>query len=194
MDIYHIKHKEYHLLEELKNSNDDYFYAKCECKGNIYILRKYNTEFVGAIDEQKKLNKYGINIPKLIAVDKKQMITIEESIDGKTCFEELLDNDLDDKHFELLFVMYRFCRFSKINLDYNPKNFILKDKKLYYTGRHFWPLKKEKNLENEGIRYWLYTNEFANYLQELSINVDFKRVLPEEVANKKIVLLCVTYW
>lgn len=194
MEITINKRHIYELKDDFVDSKDDYTFAHCTRKNKEFLIRKYYHDFSTALDENKKIKKYGVNIPKVIEIDKKQNIIVEEVVKGENCFDILMEKDISDKCFEQLFVLYRFCRFSKINVDYNPKNFFFDGKKICYIGRHYWTYKKERNFENYGIRYWLYTNEFANYIASFKINVDMKRVLTEEVANKQIVLLCVTYW
>jgi hypothetical protein len=194
MEITINKRHIYELDGEFADSKDDYMFVKAKRNNKTFLIRKYYTNFSDAIDEQNKLKKFGINIPRIIEIDKKANIVVEEIPSGDNCFDILLNKDIEEKCFVQLFVMYRFCRFSEINIDYNPKNFVFDGKKIVYIGRHFWKMDKKRNLENYGIRYWLYTNEFVDYIDSLGIKPDSNRILPEEVANKQIVLLCVAYW
>ena len=146
------------------------------------------------MNDYKRLAKAGINVPRIIANDKKEHLVVKEYIGGPTVLDELIINDLSDHYFEELFLAYRFCRFSKINLNYLPENFSMKNGKLFYVSNDVADYSPQRNLENWGIRYWIYTAEFSQYLKEKKMNVNPKRILKEEVANKKIVLLSVTYW
>ncbi|MFA5283705.1 MAG: hypothetical protein WC366_04295 [Bacilli bacterium] len=163
-------------------------------KGREYLLVRYFKNYDFAMNDYKRLAKAGINVPRIIANDKKEHLVVKEYIGGPTVLDELIINDLSDHYFEELFLAYRFCRFSKINLNYLPENFSMKNGKLFYVSNDVADYSPQRNLENWGIRYWIYTAEFSQYLKEKKMNVNPKRILKEEVANKKIVLLSVTYW
>lgn len=188
-----IKRKKYEvgkLFSQTDESITHFVYSK----GREYLFIKYLKNYDLVMDDYKRLSKAGINVPRIIANDKKEHLVVKEYINGTTVLDELLNHDLPDHYFEELFTAYRFCRFSKINLNYLPENFVIQNGKLFYISNDVANYIPQRNLENWGIRYWLYTAEFAQYLKEKGIDVNAKRVLKEEVANKKIVLLSVTYW
>ena len=52
----------------------------------------------------------------------------------------------------------------KINFDYFPTNFIVKDGLIYYIDFECNNYMEEWNFENWGIKYWSRTKEFEEYL------------------------------
>ncbi len=193
MEEIKVKRKVFTIVDKFSEDENCVTYVATN-KGKKFLFSRYFQNFEAVVDDYKKLSKSGINIIKIVLIDKKEKIIVRDFIDGKTVFDELLISDLPEKYFEQLFLMYRFCRFSKININYLPDNFIMYRNQLVYISHEIGDYNKVRNLENWGIRYWFYTKEFAQYLRVKEMKVDEKRILQEEVANKNIVLLSVTYW
>lgn len=190
-----IKRYEY-ILENLLFEDENMKLYLARRKDRLLSFREYLNEstYLSDLDKYRRLQKAGINVPKLIGFDRQLLILIFERFFEPTALEVLEKEDLKEIYFRQLFSIYRFCRFSQIEINYFPHNFILKGMTLYYIGDDIFEADPKINLENYGLRYWIYSEEASKLLDEKGYNVDPKRILSEEETNKQIVLLSVTYW
>ena len=190
-----IKRYEYEICERLLQTGDmDLFIARR--KDRVFSYREYQSEKVYHEDlaKYKRMQKAGINVPKLIAHDRQLLVLIFERFQEPTALNVLANEDLKEIYFKQLFTIYRFCRFSKVEISYLPHNFILKGTTLYYIGEDISDSDPKRNLENYGLRYWIYSKEATELLAQKGLPIESKRLLSEEETNKRIVLLSVTYW
>lgn len=187
--------KEYQIISLLKEDEFHKSY-KCERNGKLYFVKVFldAPSFQADASNHKILKKYGINIPKLIKSNKKDLTNTYQFIDGDNVLQVIARQELDEIYYEQLFHIYRFARFSKIELDYHPENYVLYNNELYYLSHNFIPQNQEKNLENFGIYFWFYSDELAQYLKENNLPVDKKRILSKGEVNKKIVLTSIMKW
>lgn len=195
MPSIHVKRKQYEIIKTLLEDETHSTYLTKKDDKN-YIVKSYVTfnVFSYAIEQHKKLKKCGIKSPKLLKVDKVRLTILFEYIEGEDMLSVLSKQDISDEVFDKLFIMYRFARFSKIDLNYLPENYVFYKNELYYMSTEIGPQMTNKNLENYGIRYWVYTFECGEHLEEKGYVVDKSRLLPRAVANKKIVLLSIMRW
>lgn len=190
-----IKRYEYEIGERIVHSGDmDIFIARR--KDRLFSFREYTSEktYHDDLAKYKRIQKVGVNVPKLIAHDRQLLVLIFERFQESNALEVLAKEDLKEIYFKQLFTIYRFCRFSKVEINYLPQFYILKGQTLYYIGEDIIDSDPKRNLENFGLRYWIYSKEAADLLKEKGFVVDSKRLICEEEANKRIVLLSVTYW
>ena len=190
-----IRRREY-LIEKTVKVVDSHSTFLGQYKGKVYFVKTFVNldEFNNELASYKKLKKMGISCPKLLRKDKKTLNIAFQYVDAKNMADVLSEGDIPDKCFQELFNIYRFARFSKIELNYLPEYFILENGKLYYTSYEVFPMNKEKNLENYGLRFWLYGDECAKHLNDLGLPVDKNRILAKGELNKKIVLLAIMKW
>ncbi len=57
---------------------------------------------------------------------------------------------------------------AHMNIDYFLTNFVVQNGEIYYIDFEYNEYKKEWNFENWGIKYWLKTSEFLQYVKEHS--------------------------
>lgn len=190
-----VKRKSFEIMSTLLEDETHSTYL-AQRKGKKYIVKSYVTYnvFSYIIEQHKKLKKCGIKTPKLLKVDKVRLTILFEYVEGENMLDKLSKEDIPETIFDKLFVMYRFARFSKIDLNYMPENFVFYNNELYYMSTELNPQMSDKNLENYGIRYWVYTFECGEHLEEKGYKVDKSRLLSRAVANKKIVLLTIMRW
>ena len=60
--------------------------------------------------------------------------------------------------------MYHLAKNEKLNIDYFPSNFILRDIQLFYIDYECNPYSPEWDLPNWGIYYWANSKGFREYL------------------------------
>ena len=190
-----IAKKEYDIVSILKEGEFSISY-KCSHKGKMFFIKVFKDEssFKAELLNHKMLKKYGIRVPKLIKVLKNDLTLIYQFIEGENVLEVIAKQELDEIYFSELFEQYRFARFSKIELNYLPQNYVLYKNQLYYLSKEFIPQNKDKNLENYGICYWFYSEQLVELLKEQNIPIDKKRLLNKGEVNKKIVLTSIMKW
>lgn len=193
METKNIKRVEYTILNSLYKDNDVSIFL-AENKGKKYAIYFFKNGFEETISKLKKIQKCGIAIPKIIANDKIEKILVREYFEEPNAFEVISKGELPEIYYKELFSIYRFCRFSKINLNYLPENFVLRGNKLYYLSDEIKDYEVKFNLENWGIYYWLYGEVLVNRLKANGYQIDKTRILSVPEENKKIVLMSVTYW
>ena len=191
MESIRIKNKSYEVIKEIDSgvflvSNND----------KKFVLRRFESlpSLLREIDRRKKLKKYGINIPKTIKVFKKDLCLLIEFISEETMLDVLLKGDIPDECFKELFNIYRFCRFSKVDINYYPEYFAMKKGRMYYLALDLEKSSEDRNLENYGIYYWVYSPQCVEHLKELNLEIDKSRKLTQPEANKKIVLISIMHW
>jgi len=195
METRNIKRCEYEIGDVLSRV-DGLVILLAKYRDRFFSFRQYANEdlYLADLAKYKRIQRAGINVPKLITHDREKKVLIFERFEEKKALDVLSVEDLKEIYFKQLFNIYRFCRFSKIEIDYMPENYILKGTTLYYIGEEIIDANPKRNLENYGLRYWIYSKEAADHLREKGFAIDAKRIISEEEANKRIVLLSVTYW
>ena len=190
-----VKRYEYELLENtFHNDYLDVFIARR--KDRHYSFREYRSAdlYRDELAKYKKIQKIGVNVQKLIAHDKRALILIFERFHEPSALEILSKQELPELYYKLLFTIYRLCRFAKVEINYLPENFILKGTTLYYIGEEIFEPDPRHNLENFGLRYWMYSKEATTLLSKKGYSINPKRLISDEEANKRIVLLSVIHW
>ena len=191
-EIIEIKRKEYEVIEQIGEHS-----FKVERKGQFFFLKKFEDDPAGFekfIDAEHSLRVSGVSNPKCFIYDKKLRIAVLEYIEGETCFDTLLKEDLSVSVIELLFKTFWYARNDRLALDYSPKNFVFTNGKLYYL-----PFKCERFTTNEqfvqkDIMLWFFTKDFIKYCHSLGIDVDQSRLKSDYETNKNIALMTVKYY
>ena len=191
-EIIEIKRKEFEVLEQIGERS-----FKVSRKGQLYFLKKYEDDPAGFdkfVDAEHRLRVSGVTNPKCYLFDKKTRIAVIEYIEGKTCLELLLREDLPEQAIELLFKTFWYARDDRMMLDFKPECFKCTNGKLYYL-----PFKYQKYVNNESfiqndIRLWFFTKDFIKYCHDKGIDVDQTRLKSDYETNKSIALMTVKYY
>lgn len=165
-------------------------------KNKYFHLKTFDdiNSFNKEISDYKAITKYGIKVPRMLKSSKRELTILFEYV-GEETIDKLLDQgDIDEKVFDKLFTIYRFARFSHIELNYLPENYALYNGELFYLLYEFSKENKERNLENYGIRFWFTGVEGISHLKELGYEVNNARLLSKAELNKKIVLISIMKW
>ena len=191
-EIIEIKRKEYEVIEQIGEHS-----FKVERKGQFFYLKKFEDDPAGFekfIDAEHSLRVSGVSNPKCFIYDKKLRMAVLEYIEGETCFDVLLKEDLPESVIELLFKTFWYARNDRLALDYSPKNFVYTNGKLYYL-----PFKCERFTSNDqfvqkDIMLWFFTKDFIKYCHSLAIDVNQTRLKSDYETNKNIALMTVKYY
>ena len=191
-EIIEIKRKEFEILEAMGARS-----FKAQRKGQFFFIKKFendNKGFEQFVNAEHRLRVSGVVNPKCYLYDKKLKIVVVDFIEGKTCFENLLNGELEERNIEMLFKTFWYARNDRLALDYSPINFKFINGKLYYL-----PFKCEKFVSNEtfiqkDIRLWFFTKEFVQYCHSLGIDVNSAHLKSDYETNKNIALMTVKYY
>lgn len=193
MEFFEIKRKIFEVEEKLGDRS-----YKVNRNGKVYYLKDFENDKQGFqiyVDSEWKLNATGIPHPKIYAYDKNTLVVVSEYIEGSTVLEDLMQSDLSDQYFELVFKANWFSKTSKLPLNYEPEYWKLVKGKLYYLGVVNGVLEERNYFERSSMRLWYYTKDFAKYLIKKGLPVDRERVPEVETAvNKQMALTVVKYY
>ena len=191
-EIIEIKRKEYEVIEQIS----DHTY-KVERKGQYYIMKKFEDDPAGFekfVDAEHDLRVSGVTNPKCYLYDKKLRIAILEYIEGETCFDILLKEDLSESIIEQLFKTFWYAKNDRLALDYSPKNFVFSNGKLYYLPFIVGRFTSNEQFVQKDIMLWFFTKDFIKYCHSLGIDVDQSRLKSDYETNKNIALMTVKYY
>ena len=191
-EIVEIKRKEYEVIEQI----GDHTY-KVERKGQYYFMKKFEDDPAGFekfVDAEHDLRVSGVANPKCYLYDKKLRIAILEYIEGETCFDTLLKEDLPEGVIEQLFKTFWYAKNDRLALDYSPKNFVFANGKLYYLPFTCGKFTSNEQFVQKDIMLWFFTKDFIKYCHSLGINVDQSRLKSDYETNKNIALMTVKYY
>lgn len=187
-----VKRKDHKIIKPLgehsylvERDGEQYFLKLLGAKTKAFSDYKYAL---------KRLKASGINMPKLIKIDKKIGAVLTEYIAGDSVFSKLVCEDLSETILKEIFDINYLCKMNKIALDYNPHNFVIKNDKLYYINYVFDAYSKDKDFSENGIKLWFYTKEFRDLLCYEGYSVDQSRMKSDFQQNKDILLLVVKYY
>lgn len=191
-EIIEIKRKEYEIVEQISEHT-----FKVERKGQFYFMKKFEDDPAGFekfVEAEHKLRVSGVTNPKCYLYDKKLRIAILEYVEGETCFDTLLKEDLSESVIELLFKTFWYAKNDRLALDYSPKNFVFANGKLYYLPFKCGKFTTNEQFVQKDIMLWFFTKDFIKYCHSLGISVDQTRLKSDYETNKNIALMTVKYY
>ena len=182
------------VIVTTKMVHDDHTTYICTWSGRTYLVRTFVTGFEEAMADYKRLKHAGINMAKICFHDDEKKIIVFDYFPEDDCLTTLSKGPLPDIYFSSLFSLYRFARFSKVALDWEPQNFMLRGTQMFYLPTKWEPLTEENGLEKQGIRTWYLGKEGRALLQRKGFDVSALPTIEENAVNKSIVLHSVQYW
>lgn len=115
-------------------------------------------------NDYERLNKAGIRIPRMLAIDLAAERIIKEYIEGETVFDCVKKGMSVESYIDQVREMAKQARAAGLNIDYFPTNFVIRDDLIWYVDYECNEYKEEWNFENWGIRYWSQTPDFNEYV------------------------------
>lgn len=182
-----IKNKKF-VITETKAVHEDHVTYIATWSERVYLIRVYNEGFKEAMNNYKVLKHAGINMAKICFHDDEAKIIVFDYFPEDDVLTVLSRGPLDDIYFESLFALYRFARFSKVALDWEPQNFMLRGNQMFYLPTKWAPLTDANKLETTGLRYWYRGKEGLATLKKKNFDVKGITPLPDNVVNKDMVL------
>lgn len=170
MEKFIVNGKTYLKIKLLGHGKGGYSYLVEDEERNRYTLKKihhepcsyyqFGNKIESEINDYQRLLNTGINIPKMIDVDKENEIIIKEFVDGPRIDELVLNDQMDEKYLNQVKEMCKILYSLDLNIDYYPTNFIVQDEKLYYIDYECNKYSEEWDFEHWGIKYWSKTEDF----------------------------------
>ena len=192
-DIIQLKNRKF-VVESVKAVHEDHTTFICTWAGRTYCVRTYNMDYQKALDDYKQLKHAGINMAKMCYHDDDAKVIAFDYFPERNCLEVLSKNELTDAYFTALFDLYRFCRYSKVALDWEPQNFMLRGSQMFYLPTKWEPLTDKNHLEKGKLRTWFLGEEGHELLKKKGFETAGLPMLKEEEVNKAVVLTTVKNW
>lgn len=192
MDTFIIKRKKYEVLETIKENC-----YKLSFKGKMYFAKRFNdvkNELKNYVKELKFLASCGLNIPKVLVIDKKSGFVLTQYIQGENPLDALVKGPLNEKFYQCIFSIAFRAKLERININFSPENFLLSGDKMYYMSRESHTYVESENFINKYVRLWFYTPELIELLKSKELPVDISRLKVDYAINKEIVLTTVKFY
>ena len=170
-----VNQTEYSVIKLLGHGKGGYSYL-VEKDGKHFVLKQIHHEpcdyytFGNKIEAERadyeRLQKAGINIPRMLDIDLANERILKEYIDGPTIFDLVKGDAMQDDYLEQVRMMAAQARSAGLNIDYFPTNFVVQDGLMYYIDYECNSYMDEWNFENWGIKYWSKTPECIEYIKQ----------------------------
>lgn len=170
----YVNGKKYEKIELLGHGKGGYSYLVTD-GSKKYVLKQIHHEpcdyyqFGNKLESERKdykrLQEIGIRMPEMFEVDVEQERILKEYIEGDTIYDYVLRNAMKPEYVEQMKEMCVALYAARINIDYFPTNFVVRDNQLYYIDYECNDYMEEWNFENWGMKYWSQTEEFLEYVK-----------------------------
>jgi len=114
----------------------------------------------------KYLENSSIRIPKLVSFNKKKQYLIKEYIEGPTLAEYICKGLFDLDAYLTLYAHAMMLEDKKINIDYFPTNFIIKDHEIIYIDYEINKYDSKWDFLNWGSIFLFHQKGFEYYLKD----------------------------
>jgi hypothetical protein len=131
---------------------------------------------------------------KICFHDDEQHVIVFDYFPEEDCLTVLSKGPLTEPYFDALFSLYRFARFSKVALDWEPQNFMLRGSQMFYLPHKVTKLTEENGLEKGGLATWFLGKEGIANLARKGYDVSKFTPMSEAEVNKAMTLMAVKYW
>ena len=188
-----IKKKKF-VVESTLAVHEDHTTYSCVYSGVHYMVRTYDKDYEQVLADYKTLKHAGINMAKMDFHDDERKIIAFDYFPEKDALERLSEGPLPEEYFAALFSLYRFARFSKISLSWEPQNFMLRGSQMFYLPHKVAKLTEENGLEKGGLATWFLGKEGIANLARKGYDVSKFTPMSEAEVNKAMTLMAVKYW
>ena len=188
-----IKNKKF-VITSVKAEHEDHTTYICTWSGRTYLMRTFVSGFEKAMADYKELKHAGINMAKICFHDDANKVIVFDYFPEEDCLKTLSKGSLPSIYFDALFSLYRFARFSKVALDWEPQNFMLRGTQMFYLPTKWERLTETNGLDKSGIRTWFLGKEGHHLLRRKGFDTAGLPMMEDNEVNKAIVLTAIQYW
>ena len=192
-DVLFIKKKKFVIESTLATHPDHTTYA-CIYSGVRYMVRVYREGYEQMLADYKILKHAGINMAMMDYHDDENKIIAFDYFPEPDVLEVLAKGDLPEKYFEALFSLYRFARFSRVALDWEPQNFMLRGSQMFYLPIKVRKMDDKNGLEKGGLAAWFRGKELKKILEKKGYDLSNYKAMDDALVNKQMTLMAVKYW
>ncbi len=170
-----VKRKKYETLKDLEPS-----VILVQRKNKLYKLIKYDDgSFKDFLNYYPRLAHSGINIPKVVSIDKKYKFVLIKYLEGESILNCLIKGDLSENIYQQIFNASWYGKMAQLKPNFSPDKWFLVGDKLYYFSFDVKPYNKDSDFVKKDIYLWFYNKDFVKYLKELGLPVDESRLKSE---------------
>ena len=188
-----IKKKKFVIESTLATHPDHTTYA-CIYSGVRYMVRVYREGYEQMLADYKILKHAGINMAMMDYHDDENKIIAFDYFPEPDVLEVLAKGDLPENYFEALFSLYRFARFSRVALDWEPQNFMLRGSQMFYLPIKVRKMDDKNGLEKGGLAAWFRGKELKKILEKKGYDLSNYKAMDDALVNKQMTLMAVKYW
>ena len=191
--VIQIKNKKF-VVQSVRAEHPDHDSLVCTWSCRTYLVRVYREGFAEAMADYKQLKHAGINMAKICYHDDEKQAIAFDYFPEEDCLTTLSKGPFSEAYFAALFALYRFARFSKVALDWEPQNFMLRGSQMFYLPTKWEKMTDENRLEKQGIRSWFLGKEGHALLKRKGLDDSKLPSLSDPEVNKSLALMTVRYW
>ena len=188
-----VKNKKF-VLQSVKAEHPDHTTYIATWSNRTYLVRVFREGYKQALADYKALKRAGINMAKTCFHDDDVQAIVFDYYPEDDCLTVLSKGPLPELYFDALFSLYRFAKFSKVVLDWEPQNFMLRGTQMFYLPTKWEALTEDNKLEKKGLRTWFLGKEGHELLRRKGFDTKGLPFLEENVVNKTLVLMTVRFW
>lgn len=193
MDTISIKNKKF-TVERVIAEHEDHTTYLASWSGRTYFIRTYAMDYEKALADYKALKHAGINMAKMCFHDDVNHVVVYDYFPEEDCLTALSHGPLPERYFDALFALYRFARFAKVALDWEPQNFMLRGNQMFYLPTKYYRMTDDNRFEKTGLSTWFLGKEGRALLKKKGFEIDNLPSLRDEEVNKQMTLMAVRYW
>ena len=126
----------------------------------------FGNKIEAELRDYERLQKAGIRIPKMQAVDRDAGRIVKDYIEGPTVMELVQSAVSAEPYLPQVRDMAAKAMAAGLNIDYYPTNFVVYDGLLWYVDYECNDYSEQWDFEHWGIQYWLPKVSFRSYRDE----------------------------
>ena len=187
-----VKRKEFEIIAPLGERS-----YKVKRKDKTFFYKDFANDREGFDRFARDVHRFSntaIDKPKIYLVDKKAYKVVMQYIEGTFMLDMLIEGDLDEKFYEMIFETDWYGRNERMQLDLRPDQFKYDGKKMYYLPFRYRDFDGKDTFSTYYIKLWFYTDELVKYLKDYNLPYDEKRVGNVFQKNKEMALMAVKYY
>ena len=164
MDSITVNNITYNIIKLLGKGKGGYSYL-AQRDGKHYVVKQihhepcdyytFGNKIEAELRDYERLQKAGIRIPRMQAVDRDTERIVKDYIEGPTVMELVQTGVSALPYLPLVRDMAAKATAAGLNIDYYPTNFVVHDGLLWYVDYECNDYSEQWDFEHWGIQYWL---------------------------------------